>query len=615
MKQKIRILPENLCNKIAAGEVVERPASVVKELLENSLDAGASEVRIEVENGGRKLIRVIDNGRGMDRDDVFLCLERHATSKISSDDDLFRLHSFGFRGEALPSIAAVSRLTLASRSAETDVGWEIYAEGGAVKRAGEVGMPGGTTVEVRDLFFNTPARRKFLRQEETELGHIGDVVTKLALAQPAVRFSLVHRGRTLIDVYRHNSLGERVAELLGRPLYKEMLPLDVSGPLDMRLDGLISQPAVNRATTAAMYTFINGRYIRDRVVQHALLEGYRHLLVKGRYPAVVLFLQIDPALVDVNVHPTKHEVRFHDQKKVHDFIVAALQQTLRSSSWLADSDAQPVARAGMPTVPAASDHHSSVAAGTTGENAAELRRQEVREALFAYGQRTTPILPQADVPRGARPVADTAFVLPETNTAEYIGGFFSSLRVIGQYRRSFIICQDGDDLILIDQHAAHERIGFERLRAEFRRGQVERQSLLFPAMLEFDFREAAHLLEHLHELERLGLELEPFGGRTFALKTIPRLLAGEQAEQLVRDVAAELVSLGSSGLVEAALDEIFILMACHGMIRANQSLTDGEIKALLRGLDQVDFSAHCPHGRPVMKRLALTEVERMFRRT
>ena len=614
MKQKIRILPETLCNKIAAGEVVERPASVVKELLENSLDAGASEIRVEVESGGRKLIKVIDNGRGMDRDDVFLCLERHATSKISSDEDLFRLRSFGFRGEALPSIAAVSRLTLASRSSETEVGWEIYAEGGNVKRAGEVGIPCGTTVEVRDLFFNTPARRKFLRQEETELGHIGDVVTKLALAQPTVRFSLVHRGRTLIDLYRHNSLAERVAELLGRPLFKEMLPLAVSGPLDMKLEGMISQPAVNRATTGAMYTFINGRYIRDRVVQHALLEGYRRLLVKGRYPALVLFLQIDPSLVDVNVHPTKHEVRFHDQKKVHDFIVAALQQTLRSSSWLADTAAAPADRAGLSTAPAAPYLQSSADTVSAGGNPAEIRRQEVREALFAYGQRQ-PASSQADLHSGARHAAGTPFVLPEPAAAENAGGFFSSLRIIGQYRRSFIVGQDGDDLILIDQHAAHERIGFERLRAEFRRGQVERQSLLFPAILEFEFREASHLLEHLDEFERLGFELEPFGGRTFALKAIPRLLAGEQAEQLVRDVAAELVSLGSSGLVEAALDEILILMACHGMIRANQTLTDGEIKALLRDLDQVDFSAHCPHGRPVMKRFPLTEVERMFRRT
>jgi DNA mismatch repair protein MutL len=611
MKQKIQILPENLCNKIAAGEVVERPASVVKELLENSLDAGASEVRVEIESGGRKLIRVIDNGRGMDRDDVFLCLERHATSKIRSDEDLFRLHSFGFRGEALPSIAAVSRLTLASRSAETDAGWEIYAEGGSVKRAGEVGIPCGTTIEVRDLFFNTPARRKFLRQEETELGHIGDVVTKLALAQPTVRFSLVHRGRTLIDLYRHGSLEERVAELLGRPLLKEMLPLAVPGPCGMKLEGLISQPALNRATTGAMYTFINGRYIRDRVVQHALLEGYRHLLVKGRYPALVLFLEIDPALVDVNVHPTKHEVRFHDQKTVHDFIVAALQQTLRPSGWLAGTNAEPARPGGLAS--SSPDLVRGESAAAAVENPAEVRRQEVREALLGYARNQPESFRQ--VADGATRAADTPFVLPESPTTENSGGFFSTLLVIGQYRRSFIVCQDGDDLVLIDQHAAHERIGFERLRAEYRKGRVESQTLLFPAILEFEFREAAQVNEHLGELERLGFELEPFGGRTFAVKAVPRLLGDAQAEQLVRDVAAELVVLGKSGLVEAAVDEILILMACHGMIRANQSLTASEIHALLRDLDRVDFSAHCPHGRPVQKRLPLAEVERMFRRT
>jgi DNA mismatch repair protein MutL len=613
MKQKIRILPENLCNKIAAGEVVERPASVVKELLENSLDAGATEIRVEIESGGRKLIKVIDNGRGMDRDDVFLCLERHATSKIGCDEDLFRLHSFGFRGEALPSIAAVSRLTLASRSAESDAGWEIYAEGGSIKRAGEVGIPCGTTIEVRDLFFNTPARRKFLRQEETEFGHIGDVVTKLGLAQPAVRFSLVHRGRTLIDLYRHGTLAERVAELLGRPLLREMLPLEVAGPDAMKLAGLISQPAVNRATSGAMYAFINGRYIRDRVVQHALLEGYRHLLVKGRYPALVLFLEIDPALVDVNVHPTKHEVRFHDQKKVHDFIVMALQQTLRSSSWLGVAAAAPAGPAGLPSVPSEQVPREAADPVAGSENPADACRHGVREALLGYGRsEPAPIRPVAC---GEARSAGTPFVLPEPETTDTTAGFFSSLQVIGQYRRSFIVCQDGDDLVLIDQHAAHERIGFERLRAEFRQGRVERQALLFPAMLEFEFREAAQLTDHLGELERLGFELEPFGGRAFALKAIPRLLGDARAEQLVRDVAAELVTLGKSGLIEAAVDEILILMACHGMIRANQSLAAAEINALLRDLDRVDFSAHCPHGRPVLKRLPLPEVERMFRRS
>jgi len=613
MKQKIQILPENLCNKIAAGEVVERPASVVKELLENSLDAGATEIRLEVEGGGRKLIRVIDDGGGMGRDDVFLCLERHATSKIRSDEDLFRLHSFGFRGEALPSIAAVSRLTLTSRSAESDAGWEIYAEGGTVKRAGEVGIPCGTTVEVRDLFFNTPARRKFLRQEETELGHIGDVVTKLALAQPAVRFSLVHRGRLLIDLYRHGSLAERVAELLGRPLLKEMLPLAAAGPCGLKLEGLVSQPAATRSTAGAMYTYINGRYIRDRVVQHALMEGYRNVLAKGRYPALVLFLQIDPALVDVNVHPTKHEVRFHEQRSVHDFIANALRETLRSSDWLNESAAGVAGKTVSSITPATELPRVGGPVVPADGNPAEGRRQEVREALFEYA-RTMPVAPVA-VPAHAACPPKNPFVMPEPDRDESAVGFFSSLQVIGQYRRSFVVCQDGDDLVLIDQHAAHERIGFERLRAEFGQGQLEQQALLFPTMLEFDFRETSQLNEHLQDLARFGFELEHFGGRTFALKAVPRLLGDGRAEQIVRDVVAELAALGKSVLVEAAIDEILILMACHGMVRANQSLAPAEIEALLRDLDRVDFSAHCPHGRPVLKRLPLSEIERMFRRT
>jgi len=609
MNPKIQILPENLCNKIAAGEVVERPASVVKELLENSLDAEATEVRVEVEAGGRKLIRVIDNGFGMGKDDVFLCLERHATSKIRSDDDLFRLHSFGFRGEALPSIAAVSRLTLTSCTLGAEEGWEIYAEGGAVKRAGAVGVPAGTTIEVRDLFFNTPARRKFMRQEETELGHIGDVVTKLALARPDVRFSLVHRGRVLIDLYRHGSLSERVAELLGRPLLKDMLSLIQEGPDGLLLEGLLTQPSVHRATTGAMYTFINGRYIRDRVVQHAILEGYRHVLVKGRYPALVLFLTIDPAQVDVNVHPTKHEVRFREQKAVHDFIARAVQDTLRPSSWLGDhvptQPSTPVVS--VPSI-AEEDRPLPSVAG-----AAEARLQEVREALFDYGRQHLSQKPSSSYVAGTK--ADSPFRMPETAAFVAEGGYFSSLQVIGQYRRSYIVCQDGDDLVLIDQHAAHERIGFERLRAEYRLGGVERQALLFPVMLEFDFREEAQIAEHLGDLERIGFELEPFGGRTFALKAVPRLLGDSRVEQLIRDVAAELVALGKSGLVEAAVEELLIRMACHGMVRANQALTAVEIAALLRDLDGVDFNAHCPHGRPVMKRLPLGEIERMFRRT
>ena len=602
MTNKIRILEENLCNKIAAGEVVERPASVVKELLENALDAGAGEISIEVEQGGKGLVRVSDDGEGMARDDLLLCVERHATSKIASDDDLFRLRTFGFRGEALPSIAAVSRLTLSSRTAAAEAGWEVYLEGGVVRRSGAVGLPCGTVVEVRNLFFNTPARRKFLRRDETELGHIGDVVTKLALANPEVRFRLQHNGRTLIDVYRNHSLEERVAALLGRPLLKDLLPFCKDGEGPLAVHGLIAQPGQNRSTSSAIFTYINGRYIRDRVVQHAVMEGYRNLLLKGRYPVVVLFLDLDPELVDVNVHPTKHEVRFRDQRQVHEFIVASLRETLRPTGWLG-------------SLPEVDPAHEEIAEPVATAAAAAAGR--IEEAMQAYATRSgTPALfPQRPQAPQSRPMPMAAGSEPSLTIPASSGGYFASLQIIGQYRRSYLLCQDGDDLVLIDQHAAHERIGFERLKAQFFADGIERQLLLFPSLLELDFREAAWLGEHLDDLARLGFEIEPFGGNAFVVKATPQLLGEVTVNDLIRDVAGELAALGNSGLLEDALDKVLIRMACHGMLRANQTLSPAEGRALLEDLDRVDFRGNCPHGRPVMKRLTLGEVERMFKRS
>lgn len=612
MAQKIHILPEHLCNKIAAGEVVERPASVVKELLENCLDAGASDIRIEVERGGKRLIRISDDGEGMGREDAFLCLERHGTSKISSDQDLFNLRTLGFRGEALPSIAAVSRLTLRSRSAESAEGWEIGSEGGVVRRAEAVGTSIGTTLEVRDLFFNLPARRKFLRTDETELGHISDVVSKLALANPQVQFRLLHNERSLLELYRHATLEERVAALLGRAVLRELLPLESQGEGGLGLQGLISQPAHNRPTGSNIYTFINGRYIRDRVVQHAVMDGYRHLIVKGRYPVVVLFLTIDPAQVDVNVHPTKHEVRFRDQRQVHDFIAEAVRGVLRPSDWLPNPTpdpkmmAPPVSPAGVSGAPFEQRTHSPE------RHSDPAVTQGVQEALARYAAR--PPAPPAQVWSRPAPASSQPNLLV-ASAAPGESGFFSGLTVLAQYRRSYILCQDGDDLILIDQHAAHERIGFERLRAEYRQGPLARQALLFPAVLEFDFREAALFQEHLGDLERLGFDIEPFGGKAFLLKAIPQLLESSSAEQLVRDVVNEVASVGRSALAAEGIEAVLILMACHGVIRANQALAPEQIRALLRDLDRVDFQAHCPHGRPVMKRLPLVEIERMFKRS
>lgn len=600
----IHVLPEELCNKIAAGEVVERPSSVVKELLENSLDAGATEILVELQSGGKKLIRIADNGCGMNRQDAFLSLERHATSKINSDEDLFALQTLGFRGEALASIASVSRFLLQTCGNGEGLGQQIYAEGGAVKRAEEVGLPQGTVVEVRSLFFNLPARRKFLRKEQTELSHAADVVTKQALANPEVCFRLKHNERMLLDLRREKGLRERFAALLGRSLLKDMLEVERRVDPDLQLTGLISQPQLTRSAASHIYTFINGRYIRDRVVQHAVMEGYRHLLMKGRYPVVVLFLQIDPALVDVNVHPTKHEVRFREQGLVHDFIVDSLKNSLRPADWINQT-----------SVP--SDPVPLPAAATGYAQPRGVESPASREQIASYASGAVSVeafsrpSPEGEI-NPVQPVQEPMGQLDFPVNEEL--GFFSQLQILGQYHHSYLLCQDGDDLVLIDQHAAHERIGFEKLRQSYTEGSVSSQTLLFPEVLELDFRSATALEDNREELERLGFDIEPFGGKSFALKAVPQLLAERDVGQLVIDVALELEKVGRAGQLQESLDEILILMACHGVIRANQALSTVEIKALLRELDQIDFKANCPHGRPVMQRLTLTEIERLFRR-
>jgi DNA mismatch repair protein MutL len=597
MTPKIHILPEQLCNKIAAGEVVERPSSVVKELLENALDAGASEIRIELEGGGKRLISVTDNGCGMARDDLLLCLERHATSKIRADEDLFSLKTLGFRGEALPAIASVSRMRLESRTADSDEGWQLQAEGGTIRRVDAAGLPVGTRAEVRDLFFNTPARRKFLRRDETELGHIGDIVTRQALSRPDVHFSLMHNGRTLIEVFRHPDLRSRIGGLLGLPMLRDLLAVDAEGPQGIALRGYLGQPAVHRSSTDALHTYINGRSIRDRLVQHAILTGYRSLLEKGRYPVTVLFLDIDPALVDVNVHPTKHEIRFREPGPVHDFLAEAVRSVLRPSAWLAAKETAPLGEA-----PAAEQHRSSAVAANAGGG-------KIQEALASYARRSG-LLSESSADRPAsvplQACSDGSLASP---------GVFSPMEILGQFHRSYILCQDGADLVLIDQHAAHERIAFEQLRSQFSSGRLESQTLLLPVVLEVDFRMADALHQHLDSLTDLGFGIEPFGPRSLVVKAIPQLLVHCDAERLLLDVAADLVVLSRSGRVEETMDELLMKMACHNTVRANQVLSTVQIRELLRELDQVDFSAHCPHGRPVMKRLSLVEVERMFHRS
>ncbi|SEA65853.1 DNA mismatch repair protein MutL [Desulfuromusa kysingii] len=613
METKIHVLPEDLCNKIAAGEVVERPSSVVKELLENSLDSGASNILIELEAGGKRLIRVTDDGCGMSRQDAFLSFERHATSKIRTDADLFALHTLGFRGEAMASIASVSRLRLKTCASQDGLGQQIYVEGGKIKSVTEVGLPQGTVVEVRNLFFNLPARKKFLRKEQTELGHAADVVTKQAMANPTVSIRLKHNDRTLLDLRREKGVRERVAALLGRSVLNDLLAVEQQAGDDLQLSALISQPQLTRSAASHIYTFINGRYIRDRIVQHAVMDGYRHLLMKGRYPVVILFLKIDPAQVDVNVHPTKHEVRFREQSLVHDFIAKSLQQALSPATWLTQLPETPdqVPRMGLQTE--APVHRDDEA----------VKNDSVRET---HGHYAPPIanmgdpLPEADIPAVNSPFDEPVRSTMDTAAGQYslpgseAQGFFSGLQILGQYHQSYILCQDRADLVLIDQHAAHERVGFEKLRHAYAAGEIPSQTLLFPEVLELDFNSATALNDNQSELEKLGFEVEPFGGKSFALKAVPLLLADSNVAGLVVDVALELARIGRTGQLRESIDDILIMMACHSVIRANQALETVEIKALFRALDQIDFKANCPHGRPVVQRMTLSEVERLFRR-
>ncbi len=604
MASRIRILPEQLTNKIAAGEVVERPASVVKELVENALDSGCSEVTVEIESGGRKLIRVTDDGCGMSREDALLSLERHATSKIGTDSDLFNLSTLGFRGEALPSIASVSRLTLESRERDRDEGVEIYAEGGRIRDVKPSGMATGTVITIRNLFFNTPARLKFMKSRETEAGHVGDLLTRLALSRPELRFAYTNDGRTVFRLLE-GDLTARAAALLGPSLAKSLYPVSYAdGPLT--ITGLVAAPDSSRSAATHLYTYINGRFIRDKVVQHAVLQAYRNFMERGRYPIVVLSITLPPGEVDVNVHPTKHEVRFREQGRVHDAIHAAVDTVLRATPWLRESAA---------VRPSAAP----------GRSVAEAR-SSVREAPASYRpapalqQRFAPVAP-VERPRAEvveRPPAEALSVksspVKEEKADGSTAGYFSSLQVIGQYRAMYILCEDGEDLVLIDQHAAHERVAFERLKGEYRRGAIESQGLLFPETAEFSHSEAAILREQGEELRRLGFGIEHFGGASWLVNAVPRQLAGANPLELLRDILQELQTTGRSRGFADAVEDILTRIACHSVVRGVHHLSTAEIRELFRQMDATDFSTNCPHGRPVCHRLTRGEIERLFKR-
>lgn len=610
----IRRLPPELINQIAAGEVVERPASVVKELLENSLDAGARRIDIEIEQGGVRLIRIRDDGAGIPRDELLAALSSHSTSKIAAIEDLQAIASLGFRGEALPSIASVSRLLLSSRTAAADSGWRIAGDGAERMREPEpVPHPLGTTVEVRDLFYNTPARRKFLRSERTEFSHLDDVVRRLAVSHFDVAFSLAHNGRPLLRLPvagERMAQEQRIAELAGGEFIAQALHLDqqVAG---LHLWGWIGLPTAARAQADRQYFFVNGRMVRDRLIAHAVRQAYADVLFHGRHPAFVLFLELDPKLVDVNAHPAKHEVRFREGRLVHDCLFRTLHEVLaRTRAGRHDvaaerDDAERMGEAAtagaMPTVTADSRSGVSVPVRTwRGGSAQRPLELGAREDMAVYARLFTAAEPEQPAPPSvAEPAGDAVPSL----------GF-----ALAQLHGVYILAQNAEGLVLVDMHAAHERVTYERLKAARAGDGIRRQPLLVPLTMALSGREAAVVEEAGAALSALGFELALLGPRSAALRQVPVLLADADLDALVREVLADLAEHGSSRRVEERVHESLATMACHGSVRANRKLTLAEMNALLRAMEATERSGQCNHGRPTWVQLGMAELDRLFLR-
>jgi DNA mismatch repair protein MutL len=579
--RSIRILPELLVSQIAAGEVVERPASVLKELLENALDAGAAEIQVTLDDGGVRRVQVDDDGEGIARDELPLALARHATSKIHSLEDLEGVATMGFRGEALASIASVARLEIASRTQDSPHAWRIRAEGAYIGEVEPTARAQGTTVSVADLYFNTPARRKFLRAEGTEFGHCDQAFRRIALARPEVAFVLKHNGRVSAHA-RRQPLGDRAAALLGREFLDASLPVEAQAGA-LRLHGLAGSPQAARPRADAQYLFVNGRFVRDRMLAHAVREAYAELLHGERQPAYVLFLELDPRGVDVNVHPAKTEVRFRDSRGVHQFVLHALKRALSPSA-----AAAPVAYAAFAPGPQ----------GPALQPALGMAQQALAIAQPAAAYHA--FMASAAAPALA--------ALPESDAAAPLGYALAQLHGV------YILAQNDAGLVLVDMHAAHERIVFEKLRQNLDAGRVERQQLLVPAVFRAEALDVATAEEERSALEQLGLEVTAAGPNELAVRAAPVALAGGDVASLARSVLAELREHGATQALAARRDELLAGMACHAAVRANRTLGVAEMNALLREMEATERSGSCNHGRPTWYQLTLADLDRLFLR-
>ncbi len=604
---KIKILPESLSNKIAAGEVVERPSSVVKELIENALDAGSTRLIIEVANGGRSLIRVSDDGTGMSRDDALLAIERYATSKIKKEGDLFSINTLGFRGEALPSIAAVSRFSIVTREETSETGTEIIVEGGKIKTVSEVGAPPGTMITVKQLFYNTPARRKFLKTVNTEMGNIADITSSIAMGRPDVQFKLLHNGKIVKNWFQVSDSLDRVIDILGKDI-KDYLQRIEFQDNTLTVSGWISSPRFTRKTSRGIYVYVNDRFVRDRVIQHALLNGYKERLVKGQFPLAALFIYIPFNQVDVNVHPTKNEIRFANKNKVHEKIERIVSETLKLSDRTKWSSAKFQHK---------EKHYISEPVVGYGEAESRGRRSEVGDKRAEVGGQVSEVRgrrSEVGAPRSEDGGRRLKFDLPVKQDVLWKKKQFGDLRVIGQLRNTYILCESDEGLILIDQHAAHERILFEQLKKRSKTHKSASQNLLIPETFDVGYKEAEILNRLIPGLKDLGLDIEPFGGNTFSIKSVPSLIINREIKQLVIGLVEKTAETGFSSGFQKTIDQCLILMACHGAIRANQHLSDMQMKALLKQLDECDNPSHCPHGRPTWVKWTTQLIEKSFSR-
>ena len=581
MPRKIQILPEPVAQAIAAGEVIERPASVVKELMENALDAGASKIAVELKAGGLQLIRVLDDGEGIDPEDVPVALQRYATSKIQRSEDLFAIHTLGFRGEALPSIAAVSQMTIKTRVPRSVSGTQLLCEGGEIRSTTEVGCPVGTEVEVKNLFYNIPVKRKFVKSIQTELRHSLNHFLRLSLAHPSVSFKFVHEGRILYEYLKTDSPRVRVEAILGREIYGHLQPIEFEEG-ETHLRGFASLPSFSKGNGDGIYLYVNRRFIKDRMIYKAILEAYRHVIPGGKFPVVILFMTLPPSAIDVNVHPTKAEVKFKDPDRIFRMVQGALSSALASPGSLKK---QEDVGDGMGQPPSLKEFPSL---GSTKPSPIPL------PLVGGEGEAVT--------------------VVREAWTPEWEVERKTPFRILGQVQATYILCEGAEGLILIDQHAAHERLLYEKYKKDHEIGSIPAEKLLLPIPMELSTEESFVLMSYLEEVESMGFEIDAIGERMVAIRTIPKLTEPFDPKGMVREFLEELSFVKREGKGREAIHRMLVSLACHSAIRANFVLRREEMEGLVGGLHPFYHSLTCPHGRPVFFVISPEELARQFKR-